>query len=88
MLTELQDRTNFSTTELEVLLNHFMEHQTSDDHLDRATFLKCLGTGKCSDHLFSPPCDHRIGVEMCPDCTYSEAWFQGPMMAHWTLDST
>jgi hypothetical protein len=49
VLTELQDRTNFSTTELEVLLNHFIEHQTSDDHLDRATFLKCLGTGMCSE---------------------------------------
>ena len=48
VLTDLQDRTNFSTTELEVLLNHFTRntaHDSTDDRLDRATFLKCLGTG-------------------------------------------
>jgi hypothetical protein len=46
VLADLQDRTNFSTTELEVLLNHFMEHQNEAGKLDRATFLQCLGIGE------------------------------------------
>lgn len=33
-------------TRMQVLFNHFSEHQTSDDHLDKGTFFKSLGAGE------------------------------------------
>ncbi|WIA37314.1 hypothetical protein OEZ86_014249 [Tetradesmus obliquus] len=48
ILLDLQDETAFSSTELQVLLHHFSEHQTSDDHVDKETFFKSLGAAFCT----------------------------------------
>lgn len=46
VLQDLTEQTHFSSTELQVLLNHFTDLQSSDDHLDKDTFFKCLGQGE------------------------------------------
>ena len=38
-------QTNFSATELEVLLNHFTELQNAEDRLDKETFFSRLPNG-------------------------------------------
>ena len=43
---DLQDETNFSATELQVLMRHFTDLTTADDRLDKATFFKYLSQGK------------------------------------------
>ncbi|KAF6255167.1 hypothetical protein COO60DRAFT_246764 [Scenedesmus sp. NREL 46B-D3] len=48
ILLDLQDETAFSSTELQVLLHHFSEHQASDNHVDKDTFFKSLGAAFCT----------------------------------------
>lgn len=38
-------------THVQVLFNHFSEHQTSDDRLDKETFFKSLGAGEIIHRL-------------------------------------
>jgi hypothetical protein len=46
VLMDLQDETNFSATELQVLMRHFTDLTTADDRLDKATFFKYLSQGE------------------------------------------
>jgi hypothetical protein len=76
-------------TLLQVLLHHFSQHQTSDDHVDKDTFFKSLGAG-------APVWSHNAllggsvaAVDVCRDAVQnSPATYQGKQESLASLDLT